>query len=198
MRRALSEYIVTGIRTNLAFHEKLFQHPEFVAGRYDTGFIERATRTSSSATRSSPRPISRPLPSPSPSPPRGVERATGANTAQQGESGSRLAVGRNAPRPPASLGFPHGSASRTMELDESSSRGDEPLRPARFYFACGCKKAPPPSSTPDASASGEAPVGSLFPATRRRERGAVQTAEARRRGSARNIVDAARAASARL
>jgi acetyl-CoA carboxylase, biotin carboxylase subunit len=41
MRRALSEYIVTGIRTNLAFHEKLFQHPDFVAGNYDTGFIER-------------------------------------------------------------------------------------------------------------------------------------------------------------
>ena len=41
MRRALSEYVVTGIRTNLAFHEKLFQHPEFVAGRYDTGFLDR-------------------------------------------------------------------------------------------------------------------------------------------------------------
>ncbi len=41
MRRALTEYVVTGIRTNLAFHEKLFVHPEFVAGRYDTGFIER-------------------------------------------------------------------------------------------------------------------------------------------------------------
>jgi acetyl-CoA carboxylase biotin carboxylase subunit len=41
MRRALSEYVVTGIRTNLAFHEKLFAHPEFVAGRYDTGFIPR-------------------------------------------------------------------------------------------------------------------------------------------------------------
>src|SRR5580704_8745545 len=41
MRRALSEYVVTGIRTNLAFHEKLFAHPDFAAGRYDTGFIER-------------------------------------------------------------------------------------------------------------------------------------------------------------
>jgi acetyl-CoA carboxylase, biotin carboxylase subunit len=41
MRRALSEYVITGIRTNLAFHEALFRHPEFVAGRYDTGFIER-------------------------------------------------------------------------------------------------------------------------------------------------------------
>ena len=41
MRRALREYVVTGIRTNLAFHEKLFQHPDFVAGRYDTGFLDR-------------------------------------------------------------------------------------------------------------------------------------------------------------
>ncbi|MFO0659783.1 MAG: acetyl-CoA carboxylase biotin carboxylase subunit [Polyangiaceae bacterium] len=41
MRRALSEYVVTGIRTNLAFHEKLLAHPEFAAGKYDTGFIER-------------------------------------------------------------------------------------------------------------------------------------------------------------
>jgi acetyl-CoA carboxylase biotin carboxylase subunit len=41
MRRALAEYVVTGIRTNLPFHEKLLTHPEFVAGRYDTGFIDR-------------------------------------------------------------------------------------------------------------------------------------------------------------
>jgi acetyl-CoA carboxylase biotin carboxylase subunit len=41
MRRALGEYVVTGIRTNLAFHQKLLVHPEFIAGRYDTGFLER-------------------------------------------------------------------------------------------------------------------------------------------------------------
>jgi acetyl-CoA carboxylase biotin carboxylase subunit len=41
MRRALSEYVITGIRTNLAFHDRLLSHPEFCAGRYDTGFIER-------------------------------------------------------------------------------------------------------------------------------------------------------------
>jgi len=40
MRRALSEYVVTGIRTNLVFHEKLLAHPEFQSGRYDTGFID--------------------------------------------------------------------------------------------------------------------------------------------------------------
>jgi acetyl-CoA carboxylase biotin carboxylase subunit len=41
MRRAISEYVVAGIRTNLPFHERLFEHPEFVAGQYDTGFIDR-------------------------------------------------------------------------------------------------------------------------------------------------------------
>ncbi len=41
MRRALTEYVVGGIRTNLSFHERLFQHPDFVAGHYDTGFIDR-------------------------------------------------------------------------------------------------------------------------------------------------------------
>jgi len=39
MHRAIREYVITGIRTNLAFHDKLLTHPEFVAGRYSTGFI---------------------------------------------------------------------------------------------------------------------------------------------------------------
>jgi acetyl-CoA carboxylase biotin carboxylase subunit len=89
MRRALSEYIVTGIRTNLAFHEKLFQHPDFVAGSYDTGFIERnktqllgypevpeadreavAVAVAIAAAR--------------------MERATGVTAAETGSTGSRL------------------------------------------------------------------------------------------------------------
>ncbi|HEY4185593.1 MAG TPA: acetyl-CoA carboxylase biotin carboxylase subunit [Polyangia bacterium] len=41
MRRALAEYHVGGIRTNLAFHRRVMRHPAFVAGEYDTGFIER-------------------------------------------------------------------------------------------------------------------------------------------------------------
>jgi acetyl-CoA carboxylase biotin carboxylase subunit len=41
MRRALAEYHVGGIRTNLAFHRQMMRHPAFVAGDYDTGFIER-------------------------------------------------------------------------------------------------------------------------------------------------------------
>jgi acetyl-CoA carboxylase biotin carboxylase subunit len=89
MRRALSEYVVTGIRTNLAFHEKLFAHPDFAAGRYDTGFIDRhkaellgyplvkderrdpvAVAVAVAAAR--------------------MERATGAREASLGETGSRL------------------------------------------------------------------------------------------------------------
>jgi len=41
MRRALDEYQVRGIETNLAFHRRCVRHPAFVAGEYDTGFIAR-------------------------------------------------------------------------------------------------------------------------------------------------------------
>ncbi len=45
MRRALDEYRVGGIKTNLPFHRRLLRHPEFIAGNYDTGFIEREKAT---------------------------------------------------------------------------------------------------------------------------------------------------------
>ncbi len=41
MRRALDEYAVRGIETNLAFHRRCFRHAQFIAGEYDTGFIGR-------------------------------------------------------------------------------------------------------------------------------------------------------------
>jgi acetyl-CoA carboxylase biotin carboxylase subunit len=41
MRRALDEYQVRGIDTNLAFHRRCLRHAAFVAGDYDTGFIGR-------------------------------------------------------------------------------------------------------------------------------------------------------------
>jgi acetyl-CoA carboxylase, biotin carboxylase subunit len=43
MRRALQEFVVEGIKTNLSFHRKLMEHPDFVAGRLDTHFLERFT-----------------------------------------------------------------------------------------------------------------------------------------------------------
>ena len=41
MRRALDEYTVRGIETNLPFHRRCFRHAAFVEGDYDTGFIAR-------------------------------------------------------------------------------------------------------------------------------------------------------------
>jgi len=40
MRRALHEYKVVGIKTNLAFHRKVMDHPAFIEGEYNTGFID--------------------------------------------------------------------------------------------------------------------------------------------------------------
>ena len=40
MKRALSEYRVVGIQTNLAFHKLVMDHPAFRKGIYNTGFID--------------------------------------------------------------------------------------------------------------------------------------------------------------
>ena len=42
MRRALGEYVVKGITTNIRYLRAILAHPEFVAGNYDTGFLPRA------------------------------------------------------------------------------------------------------------------------------------------------------------
>ena len=39
MRRALAEYAIGGIRTNLTFLARIIEHPDFIAGNYDIGFI---------------------------------------------------------------------------------------------------------------------------------------------------------------
>ncbi len=40
MVRALGEYDVGGIRTNISFFRQVFEAPEFCAGQFDTGFID--------------------------------------------------------------------------------------------------------------------------------------------------------------
>ena len=42
LRRALDEYEVFGIKTTIPFFRRVLEHPDFVAGRIDTGFIDRA------------------------------------------------------------------------------------------------------------------------------------------------------------
>jgi acetyl-CoA carboxylase, biotin carboxylase subunit len=41
LKRALSEFVVEGTRTNIPFFQRLIEHPDFVAGRLDTHLIER-------------------------------------------------------------------------------------------------------------------------------------------------------------
>src|SRR6056297_1809455 len=41
MRRALAELSIEGIATTAAFHDRVLQHPDFIAGRCDTTFVDR-------------------------------------------------------------------------------------------------------------------------------------------------------------
>jgi acetyl-CoA carboxylase biotin carboxylase subunit len=41
LRRALREFVVEGIRTNLDFHRRILDHTDFLSGRLDTRFLER-------------------------------------------------------------------------------------------------------------------------------------------------------------
>lgn len=41
LRRALNEYFVGGIKTNISLFRRILSHPEFQAGRMDTGFLDR-------------------------------------------------------------------------------------------------------------------------------------------------------------
>ncbi len=89
MRRALSEYVVTGIKTNLAFHQNLFSHPSFVAGHYDTGFLEREKATLV-GYREVERADREPLAVAIAIAAARMERVSGVVTADEGVTGSRL------------------------------------------------------------------------------------------------------------
>jgi acetyl-CoA carboxylase biotin carboxylase subunit len=41
MRRALVEYFVGGIKTNISLFRRILLHPEFQTGNFDTGFLDR-------------------------------------------------------------------------------------------------------------------------------------------------------------
>ena len=40
-RRCLDEFVVEGVHTNIAFHRRIVNNPEFRAGDFDTGFVAR-------------------------------------------------------------------------------------------------------------------------------------------------------------
>jgi acetyl-CoA carboxylase biotin carboxylase subunit len=41
MRRALNEYVIEGIKTNIPFHRRVLQDHRFVAGKYDTRIVDQ-------------------------------------------------------------------------------------------------------------------------------------------------------------
>lgn len=41
MQRALTEFVLTGIKTNIALHKSILKHPKFLDGTYTTQFIEK-------------------------------------------------------------------------------------------------------------------------------------------------------------
>ena len=41
MRGALDEFQVGGFRTTIPFHREILRDPDFLAGRFDTGYVER-------------------------------------------------------------------------------------------------------------------------------------------------------------
>ena len=43
MRRALYEYIIVGVKTNIPFHKAVMENPRFVAGDLSTHFIDHET-----------------------------------------------------------------------------------------------------------------------------------------------------------
>ena len=43
MRRALYEYVIVGVKTNIPFHMAVMENSRYVEGDLDTGFIDRET-----------------------------------------------------------------------------------------------------------------------------------------------------------
>lgn len=42
MQRALQDFVILGVQTNAALHQRIVEHPDFIDGRYDTDFIHHA------------------------------------------------------------------------------------------------------------------------------------------------------------
>ena len=53
-RRALDEFIVEGVSTTIPFSQLIMSNKDFIAGHYDTGFIERMMQTGNEASGGQP------------------------------------------------------------------------------------------------------------------------------------------------
>jgi acetyl-CoA carboxylase biotin carboxylase subunit len=41
MSRALGEFMIRGIKTTIPFQQEIINHPDFIAGTYDIGWVSR-------------------------------------------------------------------------------------------------------------------------------------------------------------
>lgn len=41
MQRALDEFVIEGVPTTISFHQRVLADPDFIAGKFDTGFVDR-------------------------------------------------------------------------------------------------------------------------------------------------------------
>ncbi|MFQ5506594.1 MAG: hypothetical protein ACE5F1_17630, partial [Planctomycetota bacterium] len=41
LARALDEFVIEGVRSTISFHKTVLAHPRFIAGDYDTHFIDQ-------------------------------------------------------------------------------------------------------------------------------------------------------------
>ena len=60
LRRALGEYAIGGIRTNIGLFRRILDDPDFLAGRLDTGYLDRLLAEKSVASAQTRTPESRP------------------------------------------------------------------------------------------------------------------------------------------
>jgi acetyl-CoA carboxylase biotin carboxylase subunit len=54
LTRALNEYFVGGIKTNISLFRRILHHPDFHAGKIDTGFLDRMMKQNGSQAESHP------------------------------------------------------------------------------------------------------------------------------------------------
>jgi acetyl-CoA carboxylase biotin carboxylase subunit len=45
MSRALSEYMITGVKTTIPFQQIIMHNADFRAGKYNTGFVEKLLKS---------------------------------------------------------------------------------------------------------------------------------------------------------
>jgi biotin carboxylase len=46
MRRALGEYLIRGVKTTIPFQQRIMHDPDFVRGKYHTGFVAKLLEAS--------------------------------------------------------------------------------------------------------------------------------------------------------